>query len=137
MEDSTLRNRLSILWLSGSVISITTIALELLSGAKQGVTMGTETLFVLSVIGLSGPFMAFLSQILGARANRWANIFTGITVEIIAVLVLVLEVTTVPAIALDPALGLLFPALVVWYAWKSKQGSGHPPFNSFRTIQAT
>ncbi len=121
LEESALRNRLSILWLSGSVISITTIVLELLSGAKQGAAMGTDTLFVLSIIGLSGPSMAFLSQVLKAGANRWANVVTGAVIEVIAVLVLVLEVATVPAIALDPALGLLFPAMVVWYAWKSKQ----------------
>ncbi len=121
MEESALRNRLSILWLSGSVISVTTIALELLSGAKEGVSTGNETLFVLSIIGLSGPSMAFLSQVLKARANRWANIVTGAVIEVVAVLVLVLEVATVPAIALDPALGLLFPPLVVWYAWHSKQ----------------
>ncbi len=121
MEDSTLRNRLSVLWLSGSVISITTIALELLSGVKQGLSMGPDTLFILSIIGLSGPSMAFLSQVLKARTNRWANIVVGAVIEVIAVLVLVLEVATVPAIALDPAVGLVFPALVVWYAWKSKQ----------------
>ncbi len=121
LEDSTLRNRLSILWISGSLLSITTILLELLSGAKQGLSTGPGTLFVLSIIGLSGPSMAFLAQVLKASANRWANIVVGVIIEVIAVLVLVLEVATVPAIALDPALGLLFPALIVWYAWKSKQ----------------
>ena len=120
MEDSVLRNRFSFLWLSGGVISITTILLELLSGAKQGVTMGPETLFGLSVIGLIGPSMAFLSQVLKPRVNRLANIVVGLVIEVFAFLVLVLEVMTVPAIALDPALGLVFPALVVWYAWKSK-----------------
>ncbi len=123
MEDSALRNRLSILWLSGSVISITTIVLELLSGAKQGLSTSPDVLFVLSIIGLSGPSMAFLAQVLKARTNRWANIVVGAVIEVIAVLVLALEVASVPAIALDPALGLLFPALVIWYAWKSKQNA--------------
>ncbi len=67
--------------------------------------------------------MAFLAQVLKASANRWANIVVGVIIEVIAVLVLVLEVATVPAIALDPTLGLLFPALIVWYAWKSKQNA--------------
>ena len=116
-----MRNRLSILWLSGTAISITTEVLELLSGAKEGVTMGPEILFVLSIIALVGPSMASLSQVLEERTNRRVNIVMGIAIEVFAAAIFVVYLETIPAIALDPAVGLVFPALVVWYAWKSKQ----------------
>ena len=119
-EDSSLRNRLSILWLSGYAVSLTTIVLEVLSGAKQGVAFGPGYLFALSAISLIGPSMAFLSQVLGGRANRWSNIVMAAVVTVFSAIITVTELVTVPAIALGPAAGVVFAILVVWYAWKSK-----------------
>jgi len=69
--------------------------------------------------------MAVLSLTLKDKINRWANIIVGIVFTIFSIF------SAIEGLALDLsifAFGLLMdiplvvaPALIVWYAWKSKQ----------------
>jgi hypothetical protein len=121
LDDMVLRNRLSVLWLCGEATALVTITLELLSGVKQSFTIDPAYLFLLSVIALTMPVMAFLSQILKDNANRWTNIVIGVVIAVFAAVVMLQELEIQPAIAINPAAGIVFQALIVWYAWKSKQ----------------
>jgi len=68
--------------------------------------------------------MAFLSMTLKDSINRWANIIVGIvfTVFQVVALIEILTLPTVYAYAILMELSkVVAPALIVWYAWKSKQ----------------
>ena len=120
-ENLVLRTRLSVLWLCGEATALATIAFELLSGVKQGVAISAGYLLLLSIIALIPPMMAFLSQTLRNGANRWANVIIGIVVGAFATVVMLQELEVQPAIAVDPAAGIVFQAIIVFYAFKSNQ----------------
>jgi hypothetical protein len=120
VEDSALRNRLSVLWLSGAVTSVASVVLEILSGKKEGFMADPATLLVLETLSVVGPIMAFLSQVLNGRTNRWVNVIMGVIVEAFGVIILLGESASNPVLTIDPAVGLVFLTLIIWYAWKSE-----------------
>lgn len=111
------KTKVSVLWLSGYVTSLTTIVLETGSGLKA---ISPDFLLPISIISLVGPAMAFLTQILGDRANRWANIIMGAVVAVFSAIIVLSELEIQPALAINPLAGIVFAALVIWYAWKFK-----------------
>jgi len=84
--------------------------------------MTPEFLFVGAVLLLIPLVMAFLSLTLKDSINRWANIIVGIVW-------IGLSLTDLPKYSTEPAAyaillwlsGVVATALIVWYAWKSKQ----------------
>jgi len=91
------------------------------AGEIYGEALGPEVLFVLAVMFLVPLVMAFLTLALKGSANRWANIIVGIVFAGLGIFNFA-----------DPAMhtghGILIsialfvaPALIVWYAWKSKE----------------
>ena len=67
--------------------------------------------------------MAFLSLTLKDKANRWSNIIVGIVLTGLHIIDSLAVVMANPT-ALDILMSLsiiVAPALIIWYAWKSKQ----------------
>jgi len=94
----------------------------LLSGEIGGEKIGPELLLIFAIIVLVPLIMAFLSLTLKDSINRWANIIVGI-VFVVFQLVALSEVVAQPSAwtILMEISKLVAPALIVWYAWKSKQ----------------
>jgi len=128
------RIKISVLWLFYAVALVGYFALHLvepgvleqflLSGEIGGEKIGPELLLFFAILVLAPLTMAFLSLILKDSANRWANIIVGIVFTVFQVVALI-ETLTLPTVyayaALMEAAKVVVPALIVWYAWKSKQ----------------
>jgi len=94
----------------------------LTTGEIEGMKIGPELLLILAIALLVPLVMAFLSLTLKNATNRWANIIVGIVYT-------GLGLTDLPTYLAKPSAhailmwlsGLAATALIVWYAWKSKQ----------------
>jgi len=124
--------KVSVLWLFAEVSGLASAFLGifepdllqqfLTTGEIEGMKMGPEVLLLFAVILLVPLVMAFLSLTLKDSMNRWANIIVGIVW-------LVLGLTDVPTYLAKPSAyailmwvsGGVALALIVWFAWKSKQ----------------
>jgi len=94
----------------------------LLTGEMEGMKIGPELLLLFAIVGLVPLIMAFLSLTLKNSTNRWANIILGIVFVVIPLVVLSEAVAQSSAWAiLNTLSGVVASALIVWYAWKSKQ----------------
>ncbi len=90
-------------------------------GELYGMVLGPEVLFVLAVMLLVPLVMAFLTLALEGSMNRWANIIVGIVFAGLGLFNFAdPAMHTGHQILIAIAL-FVAPALVVWYAWKSKQ----------------
>jgi hypothetical protein len=66
--------------------------------------------------------MAFLSQSLADKVNRWLNIVAGAVYSILAIVVVIAILMGNPSVlAINPASGIVWMVLIIWTAWKSKQ----------------
>jgi hypothetical protein len=128
MEDWKIK--IAVLWLVWEFAAVTVPICEqyvpgLLEEAIAEIT--PEMLVFLAIIMLIAPIMAFLSLTLKGSINRWANIIMGIVT-------MGLSLFGATSWAADPSyidysafvilLGIVeivVAALIVWYAWKSKQ----------------
>jgi hypothetical protein len=96
---------------------------EIMGGKLLGVQIGPELLLLLTIASLVPLIMAFLSLTLKDSTNRWANIILGIVFVVTPLVALsgaVAESWSAWKI-LNPLSGAVASALIVWYAWKSKQ----------------
>jgi hypothetical protein len=98
---------------------------EIISGEMGGSPITPELLLILAILMLIAPVMAFLSLTLKNTINRWANIILGI---IFAGFALVFPIEYLAEQSAYSAFVILIgivdfvaAALIVWYAWKSKQ----------------
>jgi hypothetical protein len=94
------------------------------TGEIGGIKITSELLLVFAVLILVPLIMAFLSLTLKDAANRWANIIVGVVYTVFQLFAWA-ELMGSPspyayAILLELT-KVLVPALIVWYAWKSKQ----------------
>jgi hypothetical protein len=132
MEDWKIK--ISVLWLFYTVAFLTVMSLgSLESGAMEhfmstgeigGMKVTPELLLIFAILILVPLIMAFLSLTLKNATNRWANIIVGIVYTVFQLFALA-ETVTLPspyayAILLEFS-KVVIPALIVWYAWKSKQ----------------
>jgi len=90
------------------------------AGELVGNQTTPELLLVFAIIFLIPLVMAFLSLTLKDSTNRWANIIVGISVTVF-VLIDSSEHIAEPFYVLYGIAGVVVSALIVWYAWKSKQ----------------
>jgi len=119
--------KIAVLWLIGEGAALAYMILMLMQPGIMEQIMAEvtpELLLIYAIPYFLVPLaMAFLSLTLKDKANRWSNIIVGIVLTGLHI------VDSVAAVTADPtALGILMslsiivaPALIVWYAWKSKQ----------------
>jgi threonine/homoserine/homoserine lactone efflux protein len=122
--------KISVLWLVWEFAAVTVPICEqyipgLLEEAIAEIT--PEMLVFLAIIMLIAPVMAFLSLTLKDSINRWANIIMGIVfvaLGLFGAISWVAEPSYIDYSAFVVLLGIVevvVAALIVWYAWKSKQ----------------
>ena len=133
MDDLALKNRLSVLWLINGVGGLTSIALEVyepsvIDQIRSGEKGGNGFLLVISILLLYPLVMAFLCQTLKDKTNRRVNIIMGAVNAILVVAVLLLYLIDRFVIAIGPALGIVFSALIIWYAYNWPKASTQPFF---------
>ena len=135
MEDWKIK--ISVLWLVFECGAIVTPILELylpgfaedlVAGEVGGSPITPELILVLAIGTLIPPIMAFLSLVLKDSMNRWANIIVGVVFAGIALVLgpIASLAGTLPYAyyAYAILIGIVqfvATALIVWYAWKSKQ----------------
>ena len=89
---------------------------EIMVGEVGGIQITDELLLGFAILMVIPPVMVFLSLTLKDKANRWANIIFSI-VFIGFTLFEMLATTSAYAI-FGGIVGLVFNALIVWFAWK-------------------
>jgi uncharacterized membrane protein len=98
---------------------------EVISGFHEGDLITPEFMLVIAIIMLIPLVMAALSLTLKDKANRWANIIMGAVTGVLSFIDPILYVTRQSAysgyVILIGIVMFVFAALIVWYAWKSKQ----------------
>jgi hypothetical protein len=89
---------------------------ELINGAIAGIQITPTLLFGMSILMVIPSLMVFLSLILKAKMNRWANIILGILYATVAFMTLLM-----PAWAYFLVFGIgeiMITVLIVLHAWK-------------------
>jgi len=124
--------KISVLWLFDAVALLAYMTLGSLepdvlqqfldTGEIGGIKIGPEVLLLLAILFLVPLIMAFLSLTLKNSTNRWANIIVGIVVAGLTLTDLIEALAQLSAWATLVTLSKVVAlALIVWYAWKSKQ----------------
>jgi hypothetical protein len=123
--------KIAVLWLIKEATILVSMVLSLydpsvmehiIAGELGGMQVTPELLLTFTIILLVPLVMSFLSLILKDSLNRWTNIIVGIIFT-------VLELTGITDVLTNPSAYVIVmfvalvavPALIVWYAWKSKQ----------------
>ncbi len=92
----------------------------------EGAITGTtpEEVVALTITFLIVPIMAFLTLTLKDKANRWLNIIVGIAfIVLFPVGSVGFPTELLPSLILTGIVEIAALVLIVWYAWKSKQGA--------------
>jgi hypothetical protein len=129
MELLRWKTRISIMWIIEAVgMSVYMFLVFLTKGIIQQIMAGNfgdmqinEGLrFFLAIFWWIPFVMAFLTLTLKDRATRWTNFILGILFAIFCVFGLTQSVIKgLPAaIDVDYFIGVVFAALIAWYAWK-------------------
>jgi hypothetical protein len=121
------KTRISTLWLMNAVNIVSLILLELFRSGDLthlvppiAVDNWSLLLFTVGIVGVLA--MAFLSQSLADKVNRWLNIVVGAVYSIGALVSLIMMLMSNPsALAILGAFGVVVTALIVWIALESKQ----------------
>jgi lipopolysaccharide export LptBFGC system permease protein LptF len=81
-------------------------------------------ILAVAISSLIPPVMAFLSLTLRDKANRWLNIIVGIVFIVLLPIGSGFELIPadyLPSIVAIAVVEVVALALIIWYAWKSKQ----------------
>jgi len=123
--------KISVLWLFSDVafISYTILTLmkpgvleQVMAGEIEGLQIGPEILLLDAIIFLFPLVMAFLTLTLKDSINRWVNIIMGTVGVVLSLVGLSGDLAQPYAYAILIWISkVLVDALIVWYAWKSKQ----------------
>jgi hypothetical protein len=123
--------KVSVLWLFYVVALVAYMTLggfepgaveQVMAGEIGGIKITPELMLFFAIVFLAPLVMAFLSLTLKDSINRWANIIVGIIFVIIQLVAMIDAVALLSAwMILMEVAKLVAPALIVWYAWKSKQ----------------
>ena len=125
MEDWKIK--ISVLWLFMTLAALTTSILMLMepgvldgimAGEVLGMQITPEILLIVAIERLVPLVMAFLSLTLKDSINRWANIIVGIVYTALSIISLNGASAQMILMWVSAAVAT---ALIVWYAWKSKQ----------------
>jgi len=121
------KTRISTLWLMNAFSILSLVVLGLfesgdLTHILPPLAVDNWSLLLVTVLILGCLVMAFLSQSLADKVNRWLNIVVGAVYSIAALVTLVWSLIDNPSVvAINTAAGFVWTALIVWIAWKSKQ----------------
>ena len=121
------RTKLSVLWLMNTFSIMSMLLLNLfesgdLTHIVPPLAVDDWSLLLVSVGIVVNLAMAFLSQSLADKVNRWLNIVVGAFFSIAALVATVAMLMENPSVlAINSVTGFLWTVLVVWIAWKSKQ----------------
>jgi len=121
--------KISVLWLFSAVAFLAHQILALMepgviagimAGEVEGMKIGTELILLFAILFLVPLIMAFLSLTLKDSINRWANIIVGAVFAVFftGVIASVAKLSGETLMTFSTVVAL---ALIVWYAWKSKQ----------------
>ena len=126
--------KVSVLWLFYTAAFLAALTLGILqpgilsqfldTGEVGGMQIGQVELFFFAVLMLVPLVMAFLSLTLKDSTNRWANAIVGIVYVGFQLIALIETLGTQPVYAyavLIETSKVVVPALIVWYAWKSRR----------------
>ena len=95
---------------------------QIIAGEIEGMAINDALLLSIAVFWLVPLTMAFLSLTLKDSANRWANIILGIVWVAFGIIDLGDTLSRGwLTIALVAGSKTVAAALIIWYAWKSKQ----------------
>jgi len=123
MEDWKIK--IAALWMVFEFCMFTLSTVEFLLYHMEEMIVETTTpemMMVLVIITLIPPLMAFLSLTLKDSINRWLNIIVGIVfIVLLPIGVVVFPTAYLPSIIIIAIVEVVALALIVWYAWKSKQ----------------
>jgi heme A synthase len=122
------KTRISTLWLMNAFSIVSLMLLELfrsgdLTHIVPPLAVDTWSLLLFTVAIVVVLAMAFLSQSLEDKVNRWLNIVVGAVYSVGAMVttVAILMGNSPSVLAINSAAGFVWTALVAWIAWKSKQ----------------
>jgi len=119
--------KISVLWLFMTLAALTTSILMLMepgvlegimAGEVLGMQISPEILLIAAIERLVPLVMAFLSLTLKESINRWANIIVGVVYTALSIISLSGASAQMILMWVSAAVAT---ALIVWYAWKSKQ----------------
>jgi len=126
--------KISVLWLiyggasfASSIVGIFEqgVIAQVMEGEVEGMTIGPELLLIFAIMLLYPLVMAFLSLTLKDSINRWTNIIVGIVSAVLGLFgpidYLAKQSAYSAYVTLIGIVGFVAAALIVWYAWKSKQ----------------
>jgi len=122
--------KIAALWIVWECTAIVTITLQVwIPGfVEEWLAKGRTTpegLLVTAIVLLIVPVMAFLSLTLKDSINRWANIILGIVFAVPGLASAIMYLSEPSAynagLILVGIVEVVVAALIVWYAWKSKQ----------------
>jgi hypothetical protein len=117
--------KIAVLWLIFEFCMFTIATVEFLLYHMEEMMVeaaAPEMMVVLVIVTLIPLLMAFLSLTLKDSINRWLNIIVGIVFIILMPIGgVVFPTAYLPAIILIAIAEVVALALIVWYAWKSKQ----------------
>lgn len=129
MEDWKIK--ISVLWLFASISFLAHqilvlmepgIIAQLIAGEAEGQKIGPELILFFAILMLVPMVMAFLSLTLKDSMNRWVNIIVGVVFTVLwFVSVFDAAQSAYWGGALMTLSAVVASALIVWYAWKSKQ----------------
>ncbi len=97
------------------------VALGKIIAGESEVTVTNELLLVMAIIMVIPIFMSVLSLTLKYKANRWANLSLGIFFVGFDFIFWMLTLFLWHSPAYEIFMGfvyLVFPVLIIWYAWK-------------------
>jgi hypothetical protein len=115
-----------LVWESGGIVQLMLYSFQpgVMERINAGELIGDQTtpelLLVFAIIFLIPLVMVFLSLILKDSTNRWTNIIVGIGYTVFCLIDLSKHIAE-PFYVLYGITGVVVTALIVWYAWKSKQ----------------
>ncbi len=115
-----------IVWECGGIVQLMLYSFQ--PGVMEQINAGIliwdrttpELLLVFASIFLIPLVMAFLSLILKDSTNRWANIIVGIGYTVFCLIDSCRHIAETFYVVYGIT-GVVVTALIVWYAWKSKQ----------------
>jgi len=97
---------------------------EIIAGELAGVQINQAFSLTAAIVMAIPSVMVFLSLTLKAKANRWANIISGIYSAGLLLVTVLLAAAFDPHYILYDIIEAVLIALILWYAWKWPKQEG-------------